>query len=301
MCIDGCIHVTVRSVGFDEYREAVQRAVTALADMPVSYRRPLTAIELAYGDVPRVRKDFDDAAVKIVELAGPVVRKMATQMAEEAIALARAKDVSGIARVAPSFVGELSAAFKRGLSAALTAGKQQVIDQHAQQTGAKLELLLPPRRKQIKKVAEYLSARADIESERISSVVAASVRATTIGQIARAASTEWIRDALDYENPDSILSRAILGGENALIGTATAQAREAVGLGRLFALDEVKDKVESVTYTAILDDNVCSVCADLDGQEYTADEAGKAPNDDCIGAQYGNECRCYEVYVFTKD
>lgn len=293
--------VTMRLVGAEEYREAVERARVALADMPVSYRRPLTAIELAYGDVPRVRQDFDDAAVTIVEIAGPVVRKIATQLVVEAVALAKAKDMAGISRVTPSFVGELATALKKGISAALATGRRQVTDQHARQTGAKLEIKMPPKRKQLKRVSEYLSARADIDSERISFAIAANVRAATISQIARDSSIQWMKDALDYANPDSILARAILGGENSLIGTATADAREGVGLGRLFAVDEVKDQIESVTYTAILDENVCDVCAELDGEEYGGDEAGKTPNDDCIGEQYGNSCRCFEVYVFTKD
>lgn len=285
--------------------DLVAKGTTALATLEAldptrAFRRPMTPLELAYGDVLRVRQDFDTSAERIAALCGPIVRKMATQLVQEAVSLAKAKDVAGITKVAPSFVGELATALKKGISEALKTGRAQVMDQHAAQTGTRFEILVP-RRKQVKKMSEYLSAKADIDSERISAAIAANVMAATLGQIARASSTQWIKDALDPENPDSILFRAILGGENSLIGTATADAREGIGLGRLFAADEVKDQIESVTYTAILDENVCEVCAALDGSEYGPDEAGQAPNDDCIGEQYGNSCRCYEVYVFTKD
>lgn len=280
--------------------ELVTRAEALLAEIPATYRRGLTPIELAYGDVPRVRQDYDDAAVTIASIAGPIVRKMATQLVKEAVALAKAKDVAGISRVAPSYVGELATALKKGIGEALKTGRSQVMDQYAAQKGTRFEILVP-RRKQVKKVSEYLSARADIDAERISAAITASVQSATIGQIARASTLDWLEKALNYENPDSILARAILGGENSLIGTATADAREGIGLGRLFALDEVKEDVDFLTYTAILDDNVCSVCADLDGQEFDANAIDMTPNDDCVGAQYGNECRCYMVVVFKRD
>ena len=68
--------------------------------------------------------------------------------------------------------------------------------------------------------------------------------------------------------------------------------------------DEVKEDIASVTYTAILDANVCDECETADGTEWDADAGddideglASAPNDNCAG---GANCRCFVVTVFRQ-
>lgn len=281
--------------------EVVAHGETLLASHAGVYRRPMTPLELAYGDVARVDEDMDAAQVAIAQGAAPVVKRMAVQLVEEAAALARKGDVAGLSRIRASFTGELAGALKDGIRGALELGKAQARDSFERQRGTRFEIKPPPMRKDAKKAADWLDAKAEVEAERISSQVTSQVQAATVAQIAKQAGSDWIDAQLDPANPDGILAKAISGGEKSLTGTAMSGAREGIGLGRLVVFDEVKDDIDSVTYSAILDDNVCAVCEAADGEEYSGDAIDEglasAPNDECEGSA---NCRCYTIVTFFK-
>ena len=81
----------------------------------------------------------------------------------------------------------------------------------------------------------------------------------------------------------------------------------AYGLVREIAAKDFEDSVSSKTRTEIFDNNICDVCSDMDGLTYTknsdgiyvdddGNEAPEAPFADCVGANYGNQCRGIYVY-----
>jgi hypothetical protein len=92
-------------------------------------------------------------------------------------------------------------------------------------------------------------------------------------------------------------------GERALVASATSLGREGYSSGRVLGYDEVRDSVQEVVYTAILDDRVCEVCAEWDQTYWPNDFGGTlddgfeaTPNDECLGGDY---CRCMVILVMA--
>lgn len=83
---------------------------------------------------------------------------------------------------------------------------------------------------------------------------------------------------------------------------ASMEVNEAFSLGRVAASKEFKDSIEKAIYSAILDNNCCQVCEDLDGEEFEVDsddyEEVTPPNPNCEG---GDACRCTWIYLLATD
>ena len=85
-----------------------------------------------------------------------------------------------------------------------------------------------------------------------------------------------------------------------LLTTAQYSVSEAFNYGR--AADAANLNVQTCQYSAIMDDNTCSVCDKMDGQEWPYEDprtdqyAGGNP--DCLG---GGRCRCLLVYIYKPE
>lgn len=253
-----------------------------------TYRRPLTPVELEYGDVAGMRAGFDAAETRVVTLAAPVVARIVAQLADEVRPLLASGDIAGIARVKASHTAELAAAITKASTLAIAAGKRQVLDS-AKAHGVKLAKL--PARKDVKRAADYVTAKAAAISEQVAQQIEANVRRSALAAAAKGVEDIASSDLVDWEDASA----------RSLVGSAIEMGRTAYDAGRLFGYDEVRDDVSEVVYTAILDDNVCEVCAGADGESYTGDAVddgfAAAPNDDCEG---GERCRCYPVLVYSR-
>lgn len=82
---------------------------------------------------------------------------------------------------------------------------------------------------------------------------------------------------------------------------ASSEINEGFSLGRVTGAADVKDEIETVVYSAILDDKVCDVCEALDGKEFDitddAYDENMPPNPNCQG---GDACRCTYIYVLKQ-
>ena len=94
--------------------------------------------------------------------------------------------------------------------------------------------------------------------------------------------------------------------------TSADQMTSAYGMVREIGAEEFSDNVQSKIRTEIFDNNLCDVCEEEDGTEYTwdesaqdflADDGSSAPDlsdpqeSQCVGAKYGNPCRGIFLYV----
>jgi hypothetical protein len=78
---------------------------------------------------------------------------------------------------------------------------------------------------------------------------------------------------------------------------ATGLANRTISLGRSYEAKQRRDQWSKVEYSALLDNNVCGPCLDVDGETADSeDDLIPAPNPACEG--YDN-CRCF--YVFVQD
>lgn len=86
-----------------------------------------------------------------------------------------------------------------------------------------------------------------------------------------------------------------------LRSTASASAVEAFNMGREEQAQSIKDKVDRVQSSAILDTETCGYCQGLDGQEWLFGQTPfeEPPYKDC-GEGYG-KCRCVWVYIFKTE
>lgn len=76
---------------------------------------------------------------------------------------------------------------------------------------------------------------------------------------------------------------------------ATGAANRTINQGRSDEAQERSGEWETVEYSAILDQNVCSPCSQDDGQSSTNEaDLTPAPNPDCEG---GDWCRCFHVFL----
>lgn len=269
----------------DHRHETLELAESVL-DMAggLALRREPTQLEWEFGDVERISKDFDKAEAIIVKAAAPVVKKMVTQLMKEAEPLIKAGDSAGIAKLQASYLPELTTVLKDAVEKIEKMGEKQVRDQAKRQG---VNLADSKRKSNLRDVLAYLWGRAELKAELIKS---------TVQSMVQGVASRMVVQGVEKVSQASITA-AILSGTKTLIASAVELGREAYGMGRLYAFDEVKDLVEFVVYSAILDNNTCDVCLPLDGEQYPASEAGKAPNDGCLG---GDRCRCFEIYIFRR-
>lgn len=80
---------------------------------------------------------------------------------------------------------------------------------------------------------------------------------------------------------------------------STYSVVEAFGIGRNVEAETHRAEVKTSIYSAILDTNVCEVCAPLDGIEHEfGDPDFITPNPNCLG---GSACRCLTVHVLKTE
>jgi len=161
------------------------KCLAIIENAPRVYRRPLTAIELEWGDVDNVRDQMEASEEGVVKIAKPVLVKIVAQLVDEYRPLVERGDIAGVARVSPSFTGDLAQALRVAQQSAVTRGKRQVLTM-AKKAGVRLAAKRPG--KDPAKAAAYLEARSEAMSEQIQAQIAASVKRTVLGA---AAVGEW--------------------------------------------------------------------------------------------------------------
>jgi len=280
------------------------RDILALAEPVVTaagtlaFRRPLTPFESLHHDAPRMKADFDAAELAVAKAAAPVVQEMARQLVDEARVHVKAADVHGIAGLSVPRVPELAAALREGMDAGRKMGHAQIIDQHAAETGKTLPLKLAVPAKSAKR-DRHFDGKATLKASAIAAALLASVHSRAAGAI------ETGRDDLTDEAAQGVAD----AGAKGLMATAVALGVAALHAGRddALAIPEVRGDVGDAEYSALMDNDTCDACAEKDGETFgdgdgydaPLDEAFDAtPNPDCVGMEYGNQCRCVCVMSF---
>ncbi len=94
---------------------------------------------------------------------------------------------------------------------------------------------------------------------------------------------------LNDEIDDAVLDRG-------LARAAGQEVNEAFGLGRATEASDLSDVIETVVYSALLDEATCDNCHDLDGTEWDAGDSDivDTPNPECDGR---DSCRCVLLFL----
>lgn len=90
---------------------------------------------------------------------------------------------------------------------------------------------------------------------------------------------------------------------DAVRGEARAQVNEAFGLGRAVEAYSLRDEIDLVEYSALMDTETCDACAALDGERFAwgSDRYYETfpPYQHCEGAKgRTNACRCVHLFLF---
>lgn len=113
---------------------------------------------------------------------------------------------------------------------------------------------------------------------------------------------QYQRQGLTENQIQAKILNDFLGTGDKVIGIEYGRAVTAWGMGRKNTADE-DEAIQGGFYSAILDGNTCSVCAQADfiynaghDQPFKLEELPPAPNPDCLGYFGQNACRCIHVY-----
>jgi hypothetical protein len=88
------------------------------------------------------------------------------------------------------------------------------------------------------------------------------------------------------------------------VGEARAEVNEAFAVGRAVEAQTVADQIETVEYSALMDENTCSSCSALDGEQFPFGSARYyetlPPYTGCLGNRGRQDaCRCAHLYHFS--
>lgn len=121
-------------------------------------------------------------------------------------------------------------------------------------------------------------------------------------------SSSLSREAVRLLQAGETLSAGVLyefwgASPNTLSRLAKTTAMQAYNLGRHTALaaDAGDGETARWGYSAIMDENTCTVCSSWDGKEGPRSSLPQVPNPECVGERYGNACRCMLYRVLESE
>lgn len=87
------------------------------------------------------------------------------------------------------------------------------------------------------------------------------------------------------------------------LGEARAEVNEAFAVGRAVEAQTVADQIDLVEYSALMDENTCGACADLDGEQFPFGSPRyyetMPPYRGCHGSRgRADACRCVHLFLF---
>jgi hypothetical protein len=133
------------------------------------------------------------------------------------------------------------------------------------------------------------------ELDLLSDVATSRVANDTQSRIIAAASRLAMLGTIGVALINAVQTEIGAGSVSYIDRAATGLANRTISLGRGYEAEQRNDEWERVEYSALLDNNVCSPCADADGETATNEaDLTPAPNPECEG--YDN-CRCFHVWV----
>lgn len=142
---------------------------------------------------------------------------------------------------------------------------------------------------------KYLKAQTDQFSEKTLDILVDRLRIAASNAIR---SGEW--------NIDEIRKDIETISENTIRRFGGGLLSDAFGIGRREAAEDKKEEIDYAEYSAILDNNTCFPCSELDGEEFDLGSTDylrnspPLPQCDSVASGY-NMCRCIWVYVSKEE
>lgn len=169
------------------------------------------------------------------------------------------------------------------LKSAYQTGREQIVAEITAQQNSKGSLFIEFQKAE----SDYLDYLDELTDGLISRII----NEITARAVNEYLSLKLLNDYLAEKLSETLLAQA----EKYIDKMAGSVVNAAINTGREDELRANVDQVEFYQYSALLDKNTCSPCADADGLEAAnIDDLPSAPNPDCDG---GENCRCLIVGV----
>lgn len=262
---------------------------------------PRTPLEKSV-DWVALERGLDDAENRIVEAYRNVQDRQISKLVEEgmkAITAEKSPDERAemLENINVPYKREVTSSVTKTLVELFNMGQREVKQEMARQGGAPIRLAQPLDADNDKTIERFLRFRALAMVTALTNRLRGSLLTNGLNMI-----REGSEDRLMLEGALSTLS------DRAIRSASRDGVTEAMNLGRESMAKRNENLVEQVVYSAILDKNVCSTCAPLDGTTYElgsrAYEEAKPPRpfggpvEACLGR---NRCRCTFIYKFRSE
>lgn len=262
------------------------------------FSRVPTAFERRVFDLHAVPAKLDDMQTGLLRKMSAIRRTQLTALAAR-IAQKDGRDTAAFTdirhkHIAIPGIADLVKAIRASQTAALAYGRQTVKDELKKQgVTVPKTIAAGPAAAGRQSTTSSLVSSAQITARKQAEAWRSRIMDTGLRLRRNGLQGKDLEDRIQKELDDEI--------ESGAKRDAAAEINEAFGLGRAGMAGELGDQIESATYSAILDSNVCEPCADLDGEVFETDspeyDQNMPPNVSCLG---GDQCRC--VYILqAKD
>lgn len=250
-------------------------------------RRLLRGAELyvAFADI---KDKLDSVEDKFVKAVSALQKRQIGIIVNSVSRLVENNDIERISTIDVPLRKEVAGEFEDILVELFEYGEEQVRQEYGKQRkavkAADIHLAEPPDKR------AFLKARALAMANILANKMRAAMAWEALHQI-----KEGVVDKKLLTSSLTDLS------DRELRTTARFSASEALNLGRTEQAKGLKEEVDHITSSALLDDNTCPYCAGQDGKEWTADEAEgeePPPYGDCEGE---DRCRCVWIYTFKTE
>jgi hypothetical protein len=237
-----------------------------------------------------IKQKFDSAEEEFVKACKKVQDKQISVLVKQVADAIEAGDIDKVTTIGVPYVEKLADAVEEVLIDLYQFGRQQVMQEAGRQRG-KVTAQEPILEGGKLAAGAFIKTRARATAAVLGSKLRSSMAWEALGQIRqgvvdRAALTSVLTSLSDRE----------------LQATAKFSVTESFDLGREQQAKEMSDEIDRVIYSAILDDNTCGECMEVDGKEYKFPSAEwdevTPPYKKCSGHE---RCRCVGVYVFKGE
>ena len=260
---------------------------------PISSRlRRKTARHSLVADFVAMKKGLESAEREIVRDYQTIQKRQIARLVDEAMKAITAGNPDKLRHISVPFKQEAAEKFAGPLEKLYRQGQKEVVKELVKSgAGLSVRLATPLDPAVDKDVAEFLVAR--------SRAVASSLAERLRGSMLRHGLDQIRRGTVDK---DSLAAKLSGLSENNVKREARATTSEALNLGRQSTAKKNQNRVTATEYSALMDNETCGPCGDLDGQAYVFDSPEAAevepPYKLCEG---GGNCRCVFIYTFASE
>jgi hypothetical protein len=251
------------------------------------FKRELTLAEknVAFSEI---KDRLNSAEADIIRNASEVQKRQIDKLVEIAAKIIEGKKIERLDDIDIPFRADMADAISATLKDLYQYGRKQVKAELVKQSKM---AETPIEADDIDLIMEFLKTRAKAGAN----ILAAKLKTTLTFEALNQIRQGVFDKALLFKALADLSDREIKS-------LASYSVSEAFNFGRSAEAEKHKDTIKRVQYSAILDEDTCSVCDKLDGEEWDYDDPDTAKyargNPDCLG---GNRCRCLLVYVYNSE